>query len=60
MEVPEKPYFLENEKWYVFDAKECRYYLTPDAPKNAVKSYKNFYNIVEGETPDKVYAESVK
>lgn len=39
----EKPYFMENNKWYYFDETEFCYKLTPEAPPEAQKSYKEFY-----------------
>lgn len=39
----DKPYFMENKEWYYFDEEEFRYKLTPKAPEDAIKSYKDFY-----------------
>lgn len=47
MTVGNEPYFLKNPDWYTFDEGECRYYLTDDAPPEAVKSYKEFYDLIE-------------
>lgn len=41
--MKKKPYFLKNEKWWVFNKEECRYELTEYAPRKAVKSYDEFY-----------------
>ena len=43
----EKPYFLENEAWYYFDEDEFCYKLTDKAPKKAVDSYNEFYDLLE-------------
>lgn len=43
----EKPYFLENEEWYYFDEDEFCYKLTDKAPKKAVDSYNEFYDLLE-------------
>lgn len=37
------PYFMENKDWYYFDEEEFCYKLTDKAPKEAVKSYEEFY-----------------
>ena len=39
-----EPYFMKNEEWYYFDEKDFMYKLTNKAPKEAVKSYKEFYD----------------
>lgn len=38
-----KPYFMENEEWYYYDYENLKYKLTDKAPKEAVKSYQEFY-----------------
>lgn len=43
----EEPYFLTNPKWYRFNEKKWIYELTDEAPEEARKSYKEFYNDVE-------------
>ena len=35
----DRPYFLNNKKWYYYDEKEERYKLTKKAPKKAIESY---------------------
>lgn len=35
---------MKNEEWYYFDEKDFMYKLTNKAPKEAVKSYKEFYD----------------
>lgn len=47
-----EPYFLTNEDWYYFDEKECRYFLTDEAPEKARKSYVDYYQAVEGDTDE--------
>lgn len=47
MIINEKPLFLTNDKWYKFDEDECKYVLTDDAPDDAKKSYKEFYEELE-------------
>lgn len=42
----EKPYFMENEEWYYFDEKDFMYKLTEKAPEEAVKSYEEFYALL--------------
>lgn len=49
MTIFEEPYFMKNEDWYYFDEKNCRYVLTDKAPEKAVKSYKEFYEMLENE-----------
>jgi len=39
-----EPYFLSNSEWFYFDEREFCYKLTDKAPKEAVKSYRDFYN----------------
>lgn len=45
----DKPYFLKNSKWFTFNEEECRYELTEGAPAEAVKSYEEFYALLEDE-----------
>lgn len=42
-----KPYFMENDEWYFWDEIEFEYKLTDKAPKEAVDSYKKFYEELE-------------
>ena len=37
------PYFMENEEWYEFDFEKRIFVLTEKAPKEAKKSYEEFY-----------------
>ena len=37
------PYFMENEEWYEFDFEKRSFVLTEKAPKEAKKSYEEFY-----------------
>lgn len=50
MRVAEEPYFLTNSNWYRFDEHECKYILTNDAPEKAVKSYNEYYDLVDEES----------
>lgn len=45
----DRPYFMENQKWYYFDAEEFKFKLTEEAPQKAVESYKEFYEALEKE-----------
>lgn len=45
----DRPYFMENEKWYYFDAEDFKFKLTEEAPQKAVESYKEFYEALEKE-----------
>lgn len=38
-----EPYFMTNENWYYFDEKHHKFKLTKEAPREAVQSYKEFY-----------------
>lgn len=44
--ITNKPYFMENKEWFYFDEKEFCYKLTDKAPKKAIESYKEFYNLI--------------
>lgn len=43
----EKPYFMTNKDWFKFDEEEYKYILTEKAPKEAVESYEEFYNLID-------------
>lgn len=43
----EKPYFLTNVKWFVFNEEKWKYELTDEAPEKARISYAEFYNDIE-------------
>lgn len=43
----EKPYFLSNEDWYIYNEKKFRYELTDKATKEAKESYNEFYSLLE-------------
>lgn len=43
-----EPYFMHDETWYYFDEEEFCYKLTDKAPEEARKSYKAFYEAVNG------------
>ena len=38
------PYFITNESWYYYDEKTERFELTNKAPKEAIRSYIEYYN----------------
>ena len=40
------PYFMQNDDWYYFDAIECTYKLTENAPEKAIESYNEFYKFL--------------
>ena len=48
----DKPYFMTNSDWFVFDIKSKRYVLTEDAPKKARVSYKQFYEDLDSMVAD--------
>lgn len=39
-----EPYFMKNPEWYYHDRKKMKFFLTDKAPKEAVQSYKEFYD----------------
>ena len=45
--IQEKPYFMNNEEWYYYDWEDMKYKLTDKAPKEAIESYKRFYEFIE-------------
>ena len=42
----DKPFFMSKKEWFYFDEKEWVYKLTDKAPKEAVESYAEFYNVL--------------
>lgn len=42
-----RPYFMTNDEWFYFDSDEWLYKLTDKAPKEAIESYKEFYDDTE-------------
>lgn len=46
--VTKKPYFMTDKTWYYYDDKELCLKLTDKAPKEAVESYKKFYEAING------------
>ena len=48
----EKPYFMTNSEWYYHDKKEWKYKLTDKAPSEAVKSYEEFYKLLNSQYKD--------
>ena len=47
MVIDERPYFLSNKKWYYYDEEEFCYKLTDKATKEAIESYKEFYDLLD-------------
>lgn len=41
----EKPYFMENKKWFTFNQETGKIELTKEAPPKAVESYNAFYRL---------------
>ena len=41
--------FPNNEEWYYYDWNEMKYKLTDKAPKEAIESYKEFYEEIDYE-----------
>lgn len=42
----EEPYFMKNKEWYYFDEEEFKYKLTDKATEEAIKSYKEYYDLI--------------
>lgn len=42
-----EPYFMKNPDWYYHDEVEFKYKLTDKAPKEAIESYKEFYDSLD-------------
>ena len=38
------PYFMTNNDWFYYDAKDGKYKLTDKAPQDAIDSYNEFYS----------------
>ncbi len=48
-----RPYFMTNEEWYTYNVEKGELELTDKAPPKAIKSYKEYYELVEKlEEPD--------
>ena len=43
MTVDKEPYFLSNKEWFYYDEEEFCYKLTKEATIEAIKSYEEFY-----------------
>lgn len=50
----EVPLFFTNKEWYYYDEKEEKYKLTDKAPKEAIESYKQFYENLSDENIERV------
>jgi hypothetical protein len=44
--INKMPYFMENKEWYEYDFDLGICVLTDKAPPKAVKSYKDFYKLL--------------
>ena len=49
MVINEEPYFLSNKDWFYYDEEEFCYKLTDKATKEAIKSYEEFYELLDDE-----------
>ena len=47
MRIDKEPYFLINKDWYYYDDEEFCYKLTDKATKEAIESYKEFYDLLD-------------
>ncbi len=47
MLISKEPYFMKNKDWYYYDLKTGRYKLTDKAPKKAIDSYNEYYELFE-------------
>ena len=43
----DRPYFMENKKWYFFDFGKRKFILTKEAPEKAKESYIDFYKKIK-------------
>lgn len=50
LHVVDKPYFMSNKGWYMYDFERMQYVLTPEAPEIAKKSYETWMIEVENES----------
>lgn len=46
MTVDKEPYFLSNKEWFYYDEEEFCYKLTKEATTEAIKSYEEFYSLL--------------
>ena len=46
MTVDKEPYFLSNKEWFCYDEEEFCYKLTKEATTEAIKSYEEFYSLL--------------
>ena len=47
MTIDKEPYFLSNKDWFYYDEEEFCYKLTNKATKEAIKSYNEFYELLD-------------
>ena len=48
----DRPYFMKNKEWYEFDFDKRKFVSTDKAPKEAKKSYEEFYEELNDEKGD--------
>ena len=46
MTVDKEPYFLSNKEWFYYDEEEFCYKLTKESTTEAIKSYEEFYSLL--------------
>ena len=46
MTFNKEPYFLSNKEWFYYDEEEFCYKLTKKATTEAIKSYEEFYSLL--------------
>lgn len=45
--IYDRPYFMENEEWFVYDKETNTYSLTDKAPPEVVESYNEFLELLK-------------
>lgn len=50
----EKPKFLDDPKWYVYDEDRMIYRLSDNCPKDVIESYDDFYSNAGVDKPEAV------
>lgn len=45
--IIEKPYFMNNKKWYKFDFGKRIFVLTDEAPEKAKESYEEYMKLLQ-------------
>ena len=49
MTFSKEPYYMKDKSWYYHDEEKGIDVLTPEAPPEAVKSYKEFYDALNSQ-----------